>query len=220
MCERETSGYRAGFDEGALAGVSFVSDSLAPFFIFEPGSAEVGALFDAFAGLDADAAADEWPFVAREDALGALVAMREGAADRFGLCDEFARLFVGPQAKVAPQWGSVYTDRDGALFGRTTSELRAWLRERDAVVAIEPNMPEDHFGRMLAALSRLAADRPERLSEFMGQHLLPWSPRFLDRLEEGATSGFFKGLARITRLSLEGIGRELRIEARAVRTYR
>lgn len=220
MCERETSGYRAGLDEEALLGVSFVSDSLAPFFIFEPGSAEVGELYEAFAGLEVSAAADEWPFVAREDALGALAAMREGAADRFSLNDEFRRLFVGPQSKVAPPWGSVYTDRDGALFGRTTGELRAWLREHGAVVAVEPNMPEDHFGRMLAALSRLASDRPACLGEFLGQHLLPWSPRFLGRLEEGATSGFFRGLAGITRLSLEGIGRELRVEVRSVRMYR
>ncbi len=43
---------------------------------------------------------------------------------------EFRRLFVGPGVKPAPPWGSVYTDRDRVVFGASTLELRAWMRER------------------------------------------------------------------------------------------
>ena len=43
---------------------------------------------------------------------------------------EYRRLFVGPGVKPAPPWGSVYTDRDRVVFGASTLELRAWMRER------------------------------------------------------------------------------------------
>lgn len=41
---------------------------------------------------------------------------------------EYRRLFVGPAAKAAPPWGSVYTDRECVIFGRSTLALREWLR--------------------------------------------------------------------------------------------
>lgn len=219
MCETKDIDGQAVLNEDMLADVSFVSESLSPFFTLEPGSAAVEALYDAFAHLEVGDAADQWPFVEGKDARGPLSAMQKGAARRAALLDEFRRLFVGPQVKAAPQWESVYTDRDGALFGRTTGELRGWLREHGAPVFVERNMPEDHFGCMLAMLSWIARNRPGCLGEFLGQHLLPWAPRFLDRLETETDGDFFRGLAQITHASLEGMRRELRIEARPVRLY-
>ena len=46
---------------------------------------------------------------------------------------EYRRLFVGPQAKVAPPWGSVYLDKDQVIFGASTMEPKrlvgsSWYR--------------------------------------------------------------------------------------------
>ena len=100
--------------------VSFVGETLAPFFLQDPRTGTAGAAFQAVAQLRAQEAADAWPF-----ADGAEAASRfELDGERFGrrhrrddLVWEYRRLFVGPAPKPAPPWGSVYTDRECVVFG-------------------------------------------------------------------------------------------------------
>ena len=111
-----------------LEAVSFVGETLAPFFLQDPrtGTAE---------------------------ARHALSLMVNGLADGIDADDlvwEYRRLFVGPAPKPAPPWGSVYTDRECVVFGEGTLELRAWMRAHGVRRTTDERTPEDHIGLMLA----------------------------------------------------------------------
>ena len=191
--------------------VAFVGDTLAPFFLEDPEKGAAGDSFAAMASIDARAAADEWPFAEHADALNGLADMVSGLAD--GITDEliweYRRLFVGPGHLPVPPWGSVYTDRECVVFGETTLELRAWMRERGIARSSDEKTPEDHIGLMLALMSHLCRTQPEHLDEYLCAHLLTWAPHYLEELANEAAHPFYRGLANLTRATLTGI-REFR----------
>lgn len=146
----------ANMDESLLEAACFLGDTLGPLFLYDPSDARVRPLYEQFASLDPNAAASEWPFAdsaSAHEGLGMMVASlgaaesagraaaagvagelgavkaAESSGDSFDeLVWEYRRLFVGPAVKVAPPWGSVYTDRECVIFGRSTLALREWLR--------------------------------------------------------------------------------------------
>lgn len=205
------------------AAVAFVGQTLAPFFLQDPLTGQAGAAFEAMATLDVEQAADEWPFVKATEAahdLGLMVeGLRAGAASD-ELVREYRRLFVGPAPKPAPPWGSVYTDRECVVFGESTLELRAWMRRNGIARTTDERTPEDHIGLMLALLAYLAQERPTLVDEYLRLHLLTWSTHFLDQLEAAAEQPFYRGLAHLTRASLEGIRHAHGIEVIYPRFYR
>ena len=129
----------ANLDEATLEGVVFLGNTLGPFFLQDPRTGLAGAEFAAVAALDAQAAGAEWPFADEAEATRDLAMMVEGLAASRAMSEggafcgdddlmwEYRRLFIGPGAKPAPPWGSVYTDRECVVFGDTTLELRAWM---------------------------------------------------------------------------------------------
>ena len=199
-----------------LSAAAFIGEALAPFFLQDPKLGSAGPSFQAIADLDAREAAAEWPFVSADEALWCLQSMQGGLASDAGdaLMWEYRRLFVGPGHKAAPPWGSVYTDHDRVIFGLTTLELRQWMRERGIERQGDTKDPEDHIGLMLELMTWLARNRPADLDEHLRLHLLTWAPHFLTEMEQETTHSFYQGLARLTRLSLEGIrdARGLRVE--------
>lgn len=88
-----------------LEAVSFVGETLAPFFLQDPRTGTAGAAFQAVAQLRAQEAADAWPFADGAEARHALSLMVNGLADGIDADDlvwEYRRLFVGPAPKPAP----------------------------------------------------------------------------------------------------------------------
>ena len=185
-------------DAATFEGVAFLGNTLAPFFLQDPRTGSAEAEFAAVAALDAQAAGAEWPFVGEEEAARCLAMMVGGLAPS---CDagengafaadddltwEYRRLFIGPGAKPAPPWGSVYTDRECVVFGATTLELRAWMREHGVARTADEKTPEDHIGLMLALMAWLAQNQPADLNEFLGLHFLTWAGHFLDELADAA----------------------------------
>lgn len=214
--------------EAAVAGtdlddVLFIGTALAPFFLEDPHTGDARASFEALAALDAEAAGEDWPFVDTEEARSALRHMQEGLAA--GIDDEdlmwaYRRLFVGPGRLVAPPWGSVYTDHECVIFGESTLDLRAWMRDHGIERITDERTPEDHIGLMLAMLSFLVQERPELVDEYAADHLLTWAPHYLEQLEQAAEHPFYEGLARLTRLSLEGLQQERQLDVTVPRFYR
>lgn len=210
-------------NEAMLEAVAFVGDTLAPFFLQDPRTGDAGPAFKALAALDAAAAAAEWPFVdeaAARDALEGMVDGLSAGVDSDGLVWEYRRLFVGPAAKPAPPWGSVYTDRECVVFGASTLALRQWMREQGIERTTDDRTPEDHIGLMLALMAWIARNRPEALDEYLQDHLLTWSSHFLDELADVAEHPFYEGLARLTKASLEGIQNARGLEVVPPRYYR
>ena len=218
-------------DAATFEGVAFLGNTLAPFFLQDPRTGSAEAEFAAVAALDARTAGAEWPFAGREEAARYLAMMGEGRAPSrvageggaFAEEDvtwEYRRLFIGPAAKPAPPWGSVYTDRECVVFGATTLELRAWMREHGVARTADEKTPEDHIGLMLALMAWLAQNQPADLGEFLNLHFLTWAGHFLDELADAAEHPFYEGLARLTRASLDGVQKTLGLKVVTPRFYR
>lgn len=216
----------AHITDEALQGVAFVGRSLGPFFRCDPKRNQdaVGPSYEAIMQLDARAAAAEWPFAEEPEAYRALCLMQEGLEDDLdedALTWEYRRLFVGPGHKAAAPWGSVYTDKDGVMFGASWVALRAWMRSNGLTVESQaPNEPEDHIGLMLELMAYLAQHRPDVLPEYLRLHLLTWAGHYLDLVEREARHPFFEGLAQLTHASLDGIQQELGLHVDYPRFYR
>lgn len=199
-----------------MRAIALVGETLAPLFLSEPAADGARGVALALAGLDPSQAGAQWPFVDDEQAAGALAQVTSGLAagpDDKGLAREYRRLFVGPAALPAPPWGSVYTDREHVLFGATTLELRLWMRVNGVARTSDERTPEDHIGLLLALMAYLARERPELVDEFLRVHVLTWAPDYLGRLEGVAAHDLYRGLARLARLSLEGIAERRGIRA-------
>jgi TorA maturation chaperone TorD len=157
---------------------------------------------------------------------------RWSTANRGGLSDaefealeaEYARLFVGPGAVVAPPWESVHFSEERLLFQRETFEVRAWYSRFGLEV---PNLhaePDDHIGLELSFVAHLAtlglraiqAHDGDRLREaldaqrrFLAEHLGRWGPGWCARVEETSGSDFYRGLALLARGTLSETCRRL-----------
>lgn len=205
-----------------MDGISFIGNTLGPLFYFDPKDDKIASSYEAFSGLDVPAAAQEWPYVSDDEASQALGLMVEGSKP--GIDDdliwEYRRLFVGPAAKAAPPWGSVYTDRECVVFGEATLDLRQWMRQSGIKKLNDDKEPEDHIGLMLMMMAWISENRPDVLDEYLKCHLLTWAEHFLDGMEKATEHPFYKGLAQITRSSLKGIQEDRSIEVEYPRFYR
>ena len=120
------------------------------------------------------------------------------------LHEEYNRLFVGPVTLPCPPWGSVYLDKDKVIFGTSTLDLRDWMKANGISLNLEMNEPEDHIGLMLIMISTLAGDAKEKqLSEILNNHFYPWIYNYLDCLEKSTTHDFYRGLAKLSQVTLK-----------------
>ena len=208
--------------EKSLEAVEFVGLTLAPFFLVDPKDEAASAMLEAIASIDPSQAGGDWPFVDRELAEECLASMKRAVAegDREELIWEYRRLFVGPAARPAPPWGSVYMDRDCVVFGVTEIELVRWMREKGLERRTRDKVPEDHIGLMLAQMAFIARYRPELLCEYLEDHLLTWSHHFLALFADASSHPFYHSLAVLTDASLEGIKKQEGLHVVYPRYYR
>lgn len=189
--------------------MAFVGLSLFPFFLFDPAEPDARAAFAAVAELDVAAMAESWPSVDVDDAMRCLLEMREDCRTRGldSLSRDYRWLFVGPNRLQAPPWGSVYTDKDGVVFGESTLALRSWMRGHGIVRHEDMEVPDDHIGLMLSMAAWIAEHRPMLVREYVEKHMLTWTDHYLAQLEQAAEKGFYAALAHLTKLSLDGVHR-------------
>jgi TorA maturation chaperone TorD len=140
---------------------------------------------------------------------------------------EYARLFVGPGAVVAPPWESVHFSEERLLFQRETFEVRAWY-SRFGLEA--PNLhaePDDHIGLELSFVAHLATlglrairaadtcrlhEALEGQRRFLAEHPLRWAPAWCVRVATASQSEFYQGLALLTRGALSEVAEQFGIE--------
>lgn len=206
-------------------GIAFIGQMLGPLFTEDPKLGHAQDLYRALAELEADAAAEEWPFAAvtenRKAVESSLVLMQRGlASDQGDLVDEHRRLFVGPGHKAAAPWGSVYLDSEGVIFGWSSIALHDWMRQNGIERRAKDRMPEDHIGLMFELMAWLALERPELLRTYLEEHFCTWAPHYLEELERASECSFFQGLARLARVSLAGISKELDLNVTVLKFYR
>lgn len=214
----------------ACVPISFIGTVLGPFYTHDPKHDAKALLpsLTAIEGLDPAQAARDWPFVDASTAEESLIEMQRGLSDEYAptLADEYRRLFVGPAPKAAPPWGSVYTDKDQVIFGKSCLDLHDWLRRNGIAIkpgdaeSTEADMPEDHIGTMLEIMAWIAQNKPELLEDYLCHHFFTWAPHFAEGMAQAATHPFYHGLAELTRASLQGIQNMFGLDVDTVRFYR
>lgn len=133
---------------------------------------------------------------------------------------QFSALFEGQGEMVAPPWGSVYLEKDNLLMGETTASYRRFLRGHGMAFDGHQQEPEDQFGLMLLAYSALIErGAPQAAAQLLEQHLLPWAPRYLERLQQNILSPFYARLAQVAEMYLRDVQLQQGLEPAAQRVW-
>ncbi|MDR2503264.1 MAG: molecular chaperone TorD family protein [Deltaproteobacteria bacterium] len=130
--------------------------------------------------------------------------------------EEYARLYVGPQALPAPLWESVHLDPEHLLFGEITLEVRRYYARHGLSFAGRRTEPDDHIALELEFMWRLAARSGALLEnggsgdalasfvslcnaqrDFLETHLLRWAPQSFALQLPHAHTDLYAGLARL-----------------------
>ncbi|KQN67878.1 twin-argninine leader-binding protein DmsD [Serratia sp. Leaf51] len=196
--------------------ISLTSKVLGAMLYYPPASEEVQPLI---ALLKTSDWAPLWPFATAE--------IKAQAAELFAQIDEaeesagqaYQRLFIGPYALPAPPWGSVYLDKESVVFGDSTLALRQWMRENHIEPLLTQAEPEDHIGLLLMMCAWLAENSPSLLNEFMAQHLLPWSGRYLELLQQKSEHPLYQGVALLAESTLSGWQQQLALKIPSADLY-
>ncbi|MEH0834175.1 molecular chaperone [Pectobacterium cacticida] len=157
-------------------------------------------LMPLFALIKEGKLAQQWPL--EQEAL--LARLRKGI-DMAAMAADYQALFDSQTGSVSP-WRSAYeTDADDA-------EIRLFLQQRGMPLNNNEGAV-DHFGRLLLAASWLEDQSQDDESAaqitLFERYLLPWSDRFLGKVESHATSVFYRTLAIMCREALEAMREEL-----------
>lgn len=196
--------------------ISLTSKVLGAMLYYPPASEEVQPLI---ALLKTSDWAPLWPFATAE--------IKAQAAELFAQIDEaeesagqaYQRLFIGPYALPAPPWGSVYLDKESVVFGDSTLALRQWMRENHIEPLLTQAEPEDHIGLLLMMCAWLAENSPSLLNEFMAQHLLPWSGRYYELLQQKSEHPLYQGVALLAGSTLSGWQQQLALKIPSADLY-
>ncbi|MFW6081115.1 MAG: TorD/DmsD family molecular chaperone [Desulfosalsimonas sp.] len=121
---------------------------------------------------------------------------------------DHARLFIGPFELAAAPFGSVYLDGGRTLMGESTSNIRDLYRQAGLEMAENFNNPPDHIIAELEFAAYLVSaesgpETAENIKElklrFFRDHLGAWIEPFTRAVEQGAATGFYQLLGRLTR---------------------
>ena len=104
----------------------------------------------------------------------------------------FNRLFVGPQAVIAPPFASVYLDAEPLVMGETTLTIRRLYHLVGLASPWEGTLPDDHLALELDVALQLRAGLHQTESTplqsvyhyFLHEHLARWIPLFLSRVAQ------------------------------------
>ncbi|WP_322804967.1 molecular chaperone [Vibrio alfacsensis] len=109
---------------------------------------------------------------------------------------DYFNLLQGSGDMPCPPWGSVYLDKENALFGSSTIEYREFIRQLGMECDTGLREPEDHIGLMLMLVSLLLEqDKREEANQLINQHLMPFAPIMLEGMQQHADTEFYRQLA-------------------------
>jgi len=133
------------------------------------------------------------------------------------LAREYTRLFIsGFPHVVAPPYGSIYLEKEGLVFGKTTSEVLRFYHEAGFTLKEDLKDLPDHIAHELEFMGILTGQEAQtsgtekvKLEEvqmnFLSCFILPWVPLLCDKIVEHSRSPFYRKLGNLTRefISLE-----------------
>ncbi|HBV87725.1 molecular chaperone [Desulfosporosinus sp.] len=128
------------------------------------------------------------------------------------MCYEFNRLFVGPNAPVAPPYESVYLSSDHLVMGEQTLAVRKFYQRENLQTIGQRHEPDDFISTELEfvayLLSRIIETQAAKNSakiqlyktlyqEFWQQHLGLWLKTFAHTVSQSAKHPLFSALSEI-----------------------
>jgi TorA maturation chaperone TorD len=155
------------------------------------------------------------------EAASCVVKMKEGLAEIDDLDElkrDYARLFVGPYQLFAPPYGSIYLEGSRQVMGLSTVDLMERYRRNGVTLAEDFREVADHIAAELEFLYYLgfraaqalteddcqrAAEARMEMESFLRDHLGAWITDFACHVEEHARTGFYRNLARCSRIFVE-----------------
>ncbi|WP_394202548.1 molecular chaperone [Shewanella waksmanii] len=147
---------------------------------------------------------DQWPI--NSEASRGLIHQLKQSCQTEGIDtikQDFHRLFIGPGKKLVYPWGSVYTDEEKLLFGRTTIAWEQFCRQHQIDIKPDSNEPTDHFGLFFAAISAVFTSELESMEksalvqQMLDEHFSPWGHKVLADINQLANTVFFKCFAQL-----------------------
>ena len=212
--------------------IAAVCNILAPLLTTNPKDPSLHALVSSVVQFDPKADSQSWPFGDVEQVEKGITLMTGAVGLNSSgnispdniqkLSHAYQRLFIGPNFKAAPPWGSVYTDRDQVIFGKSCIELNIWMRRSGISSNTDSKEPQDHIGLMMSLLGWIAQNKPQLIKEYLSQHLLTWSHHYFEQFVAAAAKEhtFYEGLGILADATLEGMRTCLDLDVKYPRFYR
>jgi DMSO reductase family type II enzyme chaperone len=134
----------------------------------------------------------------------------EEKGEQPAMAREYTRLFINASPYViAPPYGSIYLERDGLGYGKSTSEVLRFYHEVGFTLKEDLKDIPDHIAHELELMANLASEESQasgnekiRLEEiqmnFLSRFILPWVPTFCQKVTEHSRSLFYKNLGNLT----------------------
>ena len=147
---------------------------------------------------------------------------------------EYTALFLGPGGHVSPH-ESVHAESDGALWGRSTGEVKRYIESAGFAYDPEDHGMPDHISVELEFMATLAGKEARAFrdgdygaasnclkyqKEFLADHLGAWGPVFCRQVTERAEHPFYRGIADLTAAFLEAERHEIFVRLGAAATLR
>lgn len=190
---------------------------------------------DFIEALNRESLVEHWPVDAENSKMTAGLAKLSSALTHNpieAIAQDYAALFIGPDALKAAPWGSVYLTEEQTTCGESTQAVKAFYREFGIEIDTGEAEPEDHIGLMMAFLVHLTDQALQSTSleearpwfcatqSFLTDHLLTWVPRFLELMYENALTDFYQGVSLLCEGTLQVLTDLTGAEYRIVRLYR
>ncbi|MGI9274979.1 MAG: TorD/DmsD family molecular chaperone [Endozoicomonas sp.] len=182
---------------------------------------------------------EDWPLPTESDKVSEgikllMSCLEQGAEPSINaMTEDFADLFIGPNALKAAPWASVYLSEEQTTCGEATLGIKAFYREFGVEIDTGENEPEDHIGLIFAFLAHLTGQALENIEReeaaqpwlcasrsFLTDHVLTWVPRFLEILREQAQTDFYRGISLLAEGTLQQFAELVDAEYKIVRLYR
>jgi TorA maturation chaperone TorD len=124
---------------------------------------------------------------------------------------EYTRLFISAFPHVvAPPYGSIYLEKDGLVYGESTSKVLRFYHETGFTLKEDLKDLPDHIAHEMQFMGILAdaegqASDSERMRwrktqmDFFSGFILPWVPIFCEKIMENSRSPFYRFLGDLTR---------------------
>jgi TorA maturation chaperone TorD len=124
---------------------------------------------------------------------------------------EYTRLFINAFPHVvAPPYGSVYLEKEGLVYGWSTTEVLRFYHEAGFSLKKDLGDLPDHIAHELEFMGILAGKESEAAAQekihleetqmhFLSRFIFPWVPTFCEKVMGESRSPFYRSLSSLTK---------------------